>query len=100
MGLIDVGEWVLTQLERNATFQTHASIYRLGLESQEALNASVSTWRPWSSNSKRSGPPWRRSVSASKRSGTLWLGTSGPRSTGAAAPGVAREPRRPGRPAR
>ena len=37
MGLIDVGEWVLTQLERNATFQTHTSIYRLGLESQEAL---------------------------------------------------------------
>lgn len=41
MGIIDVGGWIMTRLERHPAIQTHAAIYRLGLEAEQAIAETV-----------------------------------------------------------
>lgn len=37
MGIIDAGAWIMTRLERHPALSAHAHIYRLGLETEEAI---------------------------------------------------------------
>lgn len=37
MGIIDAGAWIMARLEQHPTFQAHAQIYRLGLETEVAI---------------------------------------------------------------
>lgn len=37
MGIIDAGAWMMARLEQHPAFSAHARIYRLGLETEEAI---------------------------------------------------------------